>query len=207
MSNPTLSLNLSFNNKFTHFRHTHAHLPTDSCYPVSSWYERRWAMLVVIKPDVARVITPVRTFTPFSQSQSDVWQLFTYFREDWLSMPGSIKPWESACRHSFYYDMAGKKELKSWMTKWGKDGKERRRANAFNKQTNEWVSWTVMRCFIDAIGKLLFCLLVSTGRSDLLYCSFPRTGQVSVFYLLTLQVYWLTDSFFNQATHLDKLKE
>lgn len=68
----------------------------------------------------------------------------------------------------------------------GKDGKGRRQANTFNKQTNVWVSWTVMRCFIDAIGKL-FCLLVSTGRSDLLYSSLPGTGQVSVFCLLTLQ--------------------
>lgn len=34
----------------------------------------------------------------------------------------------------------------------------RGRGNTFNKQTNEWVSWTVMRCFIDAIGKLLFLL-------------------------------------------------
>lgn len=96
------------------------------------------------------------------------------------------------------------REKKGWMTEWGKDGKGRRRANTFNKQTNEWVSLTVMRCFIDATGKLLFCLLVSTGRSDLLYCSLSGTGQVSVFCLLTLQqdqrfTDWRTGS--NQATH------
>lgn len=64
-------------------------------------------------------------------------------------------------------------------------------------QTNECVSWTVMRCFIDAIGNLLFCLLESTGRSDFLYFSLPETGQVSC--LLTLQHYqrftvWWTPS-------------
>lgn len=62
-------------------------------------------------------------------------------------------------------DMVGKGK---WMAKRGETWRQRRWANAFNKQTNEWVSWTVMRCFMDAIGKLLFCLLVSTGRSDLL---------------------------------------
>lgn len=97
--------------------------------------------------------------------------------------------------------MAGKEE---WMAKWGKDWK--RRANTFNKQTNEWVSWTVMRCFIDAIGKLLFCLLVSTGRSDLLYSSLPGSGQVSLFLLVDTsagsEVYRLKDTSTNQATHL-----
>lgn len=151
--------------------HAHAHTPTNlpphSCYPVSGWYKRRWAVLLVIKPDGARVISPVRTFTPFSQSQSDVWQLFAHFLRDWLSMPGSIKPWESAYSRGLYFDVAVERE---WMAKWGggKNGEGRRRANTFNKQTNEWVSWTVMRCFIDAIGKVLFCLLVSTGTSDLL---------------------------------------
>lgn len=99
--------------------------------------------------------------------------------------------------------MAGKRE---WMTNWGKDGEGGRQANTFNKQTNEWVSWTVMRCFIDAIGKLLFCLLVSTGRSDLLYSSLPGSGQVSVFLLVDTsagsEVYRLKGSFSNQATHL-----
>lgn len=155
-----------------------AHEPTDSCYPVSSWFERRWAVLVVIKPDVARVISPVRTFTPFSQSQSDVWQLFTYFLWDWLSMPGSIKPCEFACSHSLYCDMVGKRN------EWPNGEKMKRERGT---QTNEWVSWTVMRCFIHAIGKLLFCLLEATGRSDLLYFSLPETGQVS--WLLTLQHY------------------
>lgn len=54
-----------------------------------------------------------------------------------------------------------------------------------------------MRCFIDAIGKLLFCLLVSTGRSDLQY-SLPGTGQVSLFLLVDtsagLEVYRAKDS-------------
>lgn len=63
-----------------------------------------------------------------------------------------------------------------------------------------------MRCFIDAIGKLAFCLLVSTGRSDLLYSSLPGTGQVSVFLLVDTsagsEVYRLKDTFFNWATHL-----
>lgn len=63
-----------------------------------------------------------------------------------------------------------------------------------------------MRCFIDAIGKLLFCLLVSTGRSDLLYSSLPETGQVSVFLLVDTsagsEVYRLKGSYSNQATQL-----
>ena len=179
---------------------SHSLCETDSCCPMSGWYERRWAALVVIKPDVARVISPVRTFTPFSQSQSDVWQLFTDFLQDWLSMPGSIKPCESACSHSVYWGKCVTwREKREWMTKkWGEDGEGRRRANTFNKQTNEWVSWTVMRCFIDAIGKLLFCLLVSTGRSDLQYSSLPGTGQVSLFLLVDtsagLVVYRAKDS-------------
>lgn len=60
-------------------------------------------------------------------------------------------------------DIAGEKE---WMTKWGQDGESRRQENAFNKQTNEWVSCTVMRCFIDATGKPLFA------------CSYPKGGQI-----------------------------
>lgn len=42
-----------------------------------------------------------------------------------------------------------------------------------------------MRCFIDATGKLFFCLLVSTGTSDLLQRSLPGTGRVSVFHCLS----------------------
>lgn len=62
-----------------------------------------------------------------------------------------------------------------------------------------------MRCFIDAIGKLLFCLLVSTGSSDLLFCSLPGSGQVSVLLLVDSsagsEVYRLK-GFSKQATHL-----
>lgn len=48
--------------------------------------EGRRGALAVIRPDVARVISTVRTFTPFSQSGSDVWQLFSYLLQDWLSV-------------------------------------------------------------------------------------------------------------------------
>lgn len=55
-----------------------------------------------------------------------------------------------------------------------------------------------MRCFIDAIGKLVFCLLVSTGRSDLQHGSLPGSTQVSVLLLVDAsagsEVYKLKDT-------------